>query len=62
MEPVRDPFVQYSELLIKVFEKIQKTLPRKFKELKELCSEAIGKLNPSLIQYRESEVGERWTL
>ena len=48
MEPVRDPFVQYSELLIKVFEKIQKTLPRKFKELKDLCTESIGKHHLSL--------------
>lgn len=43
MEPVRDPYVQYSELLIKAFEKIKKTVPKKYKELKELCNEAIGK-------------------
>ncbi len=42
MEPVRDPYVQYSELLTKAFDKIQKTLPKKFKELKELCAEAMG--------------------
>lgn len=43
MEPVRDPYVQYSELLIKAFEKTQKLLPKKYKELKDLCTEAIGK-------------------
>ncbi len=45
MEPVRDPYVQYSELLIKAFEKIKKTIPKKYKELKELCNEGIGELN-----------------
>ena len=43
MEPVRDPYVQYSELLVKALEKVKKTVPKKFKELKELCNEGIGK-------------------
>ena len=42
MEPVRDPYLQYSELLLKAFEKISKTIPKKYKELKELCNEATG--------------------
>lgn len=58
MEPVRDPYVQYNELLIKAFEKIKKTVPKKYKELKELCNEGIGKLSPSLDPCRKSEVGE----
>lgn len=56
MEPVRDPYVQYSELLIKAFEKIKKTIPKKYKELKEICNEAIGKYIVRLsIQYREGK-------
>lgn len=58
MEPVRDPYVQYNELLIKAFEKIKKTVPKKFKELKELCNEGIGKLSLSPDPCRKSEVGE----
>ena len=42
MEPVRDPYVQYSELLNKAFEKIKKNVPKKYKELKDLCNEAQG--------------------
>ena len=40
MEPVRDPYVQYSELLNKAFDKIKKNVPKKYKELKDLCTEA----------------------
>lgn len=42
MEPVRDPYVQYSELLNKAFEKVKKNVPKKYKELKDLCTEAQG--------------------
>ena len=42
MEPVKDPYIQYSELLIKAFEKIKKCIPKKYKELRELCNEATG--------------------
>jgi hypothetical protein len=28
---------------VKAFEKIKKTVPKKYKELKEICNEAIGK-------------------
>ena len=45
MEPVKDPYVQYNELLSKAFEKIKKSVPKKYKELKELCNEGIGNLN-----------------
>jgi len=47
MEPVRDPYVQYSELLDKALEKIKKNVPKKYKELKDLCTEAQGKTLPS---------------
>ena len=40
MEPVRDPYVQYSDLLGKAFDKIKKTVPKKYNELKNLCTEA----------------------
>ena len=42
MEPVKDPYIQYSELLTKAFDKIKKTVPKKYKELKEVANEAIG--------------------
>ena len=42
MEPVRDPYVQYSELLNKAFEKIKKYVPKKYKQLRDLCVEAEG--------------------
>jgi hypothetical protein len=35
--------VQYSELLTKAFDKIKKLAPKKYKELREECNEAIGK-------------------
>jgi len=40
MDPVSDPYLQYSELLNKAFEKIKKSVPKKNKELKDVCSEA----------------------
>ena len=43
MEPVRDPYVHYSELLGKAFEKIKKYVPKKYKQLRDLCTEAEGK-------------------
>ncbi len=43
MEPVKDPYIQYSELLIKAFDKIKKTVPKKYKELKEQCNDATGR-------------------
>jgi hypothetical protein len=51
MEAVRDPYLQYSDLLNKAFEKIKKTVPKKYNELKNLCTEAQGKLlaSPCLI-------------
>lgn len=56
MEPVRDPYVQYSELLVKAFEKVKKVVPKKYKELKELCNEAIGKLPfKSSVIYRKGK-------
>jgi len=54
MEPVRDPFVQYSELLNKAFDFIKKFVPKKYKELKDLCTEASG-INNSLITYKFRE-------
>jgi hypothetical protein len=44
MEAVRDPYLQYSDLLNKAFEKIKKTVPKKYNELKNLCTEAQGKI------------------
>lgn len=44
MEGQKDPYIHYSELLNKAFEKIKKTIPKKNKELKELCNEAIEKI------------------
>ena len=46
MEPVRDPYVHYSELLNKAFEKIKKYVPKKYKQLRDLCTEAEGKPAP----------------
>ncbi len=43
MEAVRDPYLQYSELLNNAFEKIKKTVPKKYNELKNICTEAQGK-------------------
>ena len=62
MEPVKDPYIQYSELLIKAFEKIKKTVPKKYKELKEVCNEATGiqnnKLNNDFF-FRKSKIRKR---
>ena len=55
MEPVRDPYVQYSELLVKAFEKIKKTVPKKYKELKETCNEAIGIYLFPINSYRKNK-------
>ena len=52
MEPVRDPYVHYSELLGKAFEKIKKYVPKKYKQLRDLCTEAEGKCS-ILIYYAE---------
>ena len=43
-ETLKEPYIQYSDLLIKAFEKIKKTVNKKYKELVEACSEAIGKI------------------
>jgi len=55
MEPVRDPYVQYSELLNKAFDKIKKNVPKKYKELKDLCTEAQGKTHHLIQRLREIE-------
>jgi uncharacterized protein (UPF0216 family) len=63
MEPVRDPYLQYSELMNKAFEKIKKTLPKKYKELKDLCTEAQGK--QTLKNYndnRKDQTREGWSI
>ena len=62
MEAVRDPYLQYSDLLNKAFEKIKKTVPKKYNELKNLCTEAQGKLlaSPCLISWcRKNQAGKR---
>lgn len=53
MEPVKDPYIQYNELLLKAFDKIKKTIPKKYKELKETCNEAIGNSYKYSQSYRE---------
>lgn len=42
MEPNSDPYEQYQDLLIKAFEKIKKLAPKKYKEMRDECTEAIG--------------------
>ena len=51
MEAVRDPYLQYSGLLSKAFEKIKKTVPKKYNELKNICTEAQGRHYISIFKF-----------
>lgn len=39
-----DPYELYSDLLIKAFDKIKKQAPKKSKELRDECADAIEKV------------------
>ena len=59
MEPPRDPYAQYSELLGKAFEKIKKYVPKKYKQLRDLCTEGEGKKSFGLKRYIEKIKNEK---
>lgn len=43
MEQHSDPFALYQELLFTSFDKIQKVLPKKYKQIKELIVKSTGR-------------------
>ena len=42
MDTSKDPFIHYTELLTASFDKINRALPKKYKEIKEILTKLTG--------------------